>query len=286
MTLKLSFSENPDPDDVQVLTNGIKSYAKQKKGFESLDFFACFIRDADNTIVGGCSGGTLYGGLHIDNLWVSERIRHKGWGTKLMHSALNYGKEKACAFATVNTMDWEAIEFYKKLGFKLEFERHGFQKNSVFYFLRKEFQESANSTPVDNLVSRFTKNLKSPDPEFVDRKETLSKNNAPHFKWGHGCDGWWLKKDGQFTVIYETMPASSCEMKHYHRETEQFFYCLQGQLVIEFEDYELILQEHEGLSIKPRISHKAKNMAESPVCFLVVSSPNSPQDRVIWSHDV
>lgn len=153
MTLRLSFTENPDPDDVQVLTSGIKAYAKQEKGFESLDFFACFIHDSDNTIVGGCSGGTLYGGLHIDNLWVSERIRHKGWGTKLMHSALKYGQKKGCAFATVNTMDWEAIEFYQKLGFKLEFERHGFQKNSVFYFLRKEFQESANTSVYNELTS-------------------------------------------------------------------------------------------------------------------------------------
>ncbi|WBA03181.1 Cupin domain protein [Legionella pneumophila] len=76
------------------------------------------------------------------------------------------------------------------------------------------------------------------------------------------------------------MPAGSCEIKHYHADTEQFFYCLQGQLVIEFESYEQILQEHEGLSIKPGISHKAKNITKSPVCFLVVSSPNSHQDRI------
>ncbi|HFL3396256.1 TPA: GNAT family N-acetyltransferase [Legionella pneumophila] len=280
MTLKLSFAENPNPDDVQVLTNGIKAYAKQERGFESLDFFACFIRDADNAIVGGCSGGTLYGGLHIDNLWVSEPIRHQRWGTKLMHAALKYGQEKNCAFATVNTMDWEAIEFYKKLGFKLEFEQHGFQKNSVFYFLRKEFKQSANCVEVnDALVSCFTKNLKSPPPQSLVR-EAISKNNAPHFKWGQDCDGWWLKNHGHFTVIYETMPAGSCEIKHYHADTEQFFYCLQGQLAIEFESYEQILQEHEGLSIKPGISHKAKNISKSPVCFLVVSSPNSHQDRI------
>lgn len=145
MTLKLSFLENPNPDDVQILTNGIKEYAKQQRGFESLDFFACFIRDADNSIIGGCSGGTLYGGLHIDNLWVSESIRHQGWGTKLMQAALRYGNEKDCAFATVNTMDWEAIEFYKKLGFELEFERHGFQKTLYSIFCGKNFRQQEKS---------------------------------------------------------------------------------------------------------------------------------------------
>ena len=28
---------------------------------------------------------------------------------------------------------------YQKLGFKIEFQRSGFHKNAVFYFLRKEF---------------------------------------------------------------------------------------------------------------------------------------------------
>ena len=146
MTFKLSFEENPNQEDIQVLIRGITDYAKQQRGFQSLDFFAFFIRDEKNIIVGGCSGGTLYGGLHIDNLWVSDSIRNTGWGTKLVNAALTYGKEKNCSFATVNTMDWEARGFYQKLGFRIEFERCGFQKKSVFYFLRKELIQTASPT--------------------------------------------------------------------------------------------------------------------------------------------
>jgi len=29
--------------------------------------------------------------------------------------------------------------FYKKLGYFIEFQRKGYQKNSIFYFLRKDF---------------------------------------------------------------------------------------------------------------------------------------------------
>lgn len=147
MTFTLSFEENPNQEDIQVLIRGITDYAKQERGFHALDFFAFFIRDENNTIVGGCNGGTLYGGLHIDSLWVSDVIRNKGWGTKLVYAALAYGKEKNCNFATVNTMDWEALGFYQKLGFKIEFQRAGFHKNSVFYFLRKEFLKADPSTP-------------------------------------------------------------------------------------------------------------------------------------------
>lgn len=78
MTLKMILEENPNQEDIQILIRGITDYAKQQRGFDSLDFFAFFIRDEKDTIVGGCSGGTLYGGLHIDSLWVSDSIRNEG----------------------------------------------------------------------------------------------------------------------------------------------------------------------------------------------------------------
>jgi ribosomal protein S18 acetylase RimI-like enzyme len=58
--------------------------------------------------------------------------------TKLMEAAQKLAKESGCNFMAVNTMDWEALDFYKKLGFYVEFERRGFDKNSIFYFLRKD----------------------------------------------------------------------------------------------------------------------------------------------------
>ena len=36
-------------------------------------------------------------------------------------------------------MDFEAKPFYEKLGYKVEFERKGYDKNTSFYFLRKDF---------------------------------------------------------------------------------------------------------------------------------------------------
>jgi len=41
-------------------------------------------------------------------------------------------------FATVNTMDWEALSFYQKLGYNIEFTREGFEKDSKMFMLRKK----------------------------------------------------------------------------------------------------------------------------------------------------
>lgn len=149
MTYQLVFEHNPRPEDIQILGDAIMKQATKKKGFNPLDFFAFFIRDQHNTIVGGCNGNTLYGCLYIDQVWVSDSLRNQGFGTQLVQAAIQYGKDNGCTFAAVNTMDWEALGFYQKLGFTIEFERHGFLNNSVFYFLRKEFlstQENGNKT--------------------------------------------------------------------------------------------------------------------------------------------
>lgn len=154
MILEILFESNPEQSDIQVLADGIKAYAKEKKALPPWDYFAFFIRDQDNNVVGGCDGNTLYGCLYIDQLWISETIRHAGWGTKLINAALDYGKKCGCTFANVDTMDWEARDFYQKLGFMIELERTGFHKNSVSYSLRKELlEEGGSKTKADSLIA-------------------------------------------------------------------------------------------------------------------------------------
>ncbi len=108
----------------------------------------------------------------------------------------------------------------------------------------------------------------------------ISIKNALHYVWGQGCEGWWLKKDGNFIVIAETMPPGTAEKNHYHKNTDQFFYCLKGKLIIQFNEGEQMLSEHEGCSITAGVPHKVKNMSNEMVHFLVISSQKSANDRV------
>ncbi len=134
----LVFEKNPHCEDIQIFYDALMENAKVIKGHKPIEFFAFYIRDEENKIQGGCNGNTLYGCLYIDNLWVTAALRGKGYGTQLMQAAEQYAIEQNCKFIAVNTMDWEALEFYKKLGYFVEFERHGFEKDSIFYFLRKD----------------------------------------------------------------------------------------------------------------------------------------------------
>lgn len=142
MKYKISHEENAPAADLTVLHNNLIEYGTQKKCLDITELFAFFVRDENNKILGGCSGENMYGCLFIAQLWVSESLRGQNYGTKLMQAAEKLGQESGCTFAIVTTFDWEALDFYKKLGYEVEFERRGYVKDSIFYSLRKNFISS------------------------------------------------------------------------------------------------------------------------------------------------
>lgn len=120
-----------------ILFHGINEESGKAKGLQPIRTFCFSIENSEKEVLGGVNGVTYYGCLYVDMLWVSDRLRGRGWGTKLMQKAENLGKQQGCSFFTVNTMDWEALPFYQGLGYTIEFVREGYQKGSKMYFLRK-----------------------------------------------------------------------------------------------------------------------------------------------------
>ena len=144
MPYKLFYEKKPRIKDVNKLAQGLAGYADVMRGHGPIQSFAFFIRNnrykIKGKVKGGCHGCLYYGCLYVDQLWVDEEIRHQGYGRRLIQAAENWAKGQGCLFSTVNTMDWEALGFYKKLGYFVEFERYGYLKNSAFYFLRKNIR--------------------------------------------------------------------------------------------------------------------------------------------------
>jgi mannose-6-phosphate isomerase-like protein (cupin superfamily) len=114
--------------------------------------------------------------------------------------------------------------------------------------------------------------------------ETISRNSAEHYFWGGSpgaqCDGWHLVKAPELSIIEELMPAGAREIRHRHVRSRQFFFVLEGELTLEVERHEVILQTGEGIEISPGQAHQALNTSERHVRFLVTSQPPSHGDRV------
>ncbi len=111
------------------------------------------------------------------------------------------------------------------------------------------------------------------------RHSTVSRVNAQHYRWGHDCDAWHLVKDPEFTIIEELMPPGSAEVRHYHKQSQQFFYILSGEAIMEVEGDPVLVPAGSGIEIKPGEWHQIRNPSSGPLRLLVISHPPSHGDK-------
>jgi len=108
----------------------------------------------------------------------------------------------------------------------------------------------------------------------------VSRENAEHYRWGDGCDGWHLVKDSALSVIEEFMPPGAAEVQHHHERAQQFFYVLAGEVLMEIEGEKTLVPAGSGIRVLPGKQHQIRNPSSSAARFLVISQPPSHGDRV------
>jgi len=107
----------------------------------------------------------------------------------------------------------------------------------------------------------------------------ISIDNAEHYRWGEGCDGWHLLAADDLSVIEERMPPGAAEQRHRHARARQFFHVLAGEATLELDGTVHRLRRGEGLHVPPGAAHQMRNESAADVRFLVVSAPKSHGDR-------
>ncbi len=108
----------------------------------------------------------------------------------------------------------------------------------------------------------------------------VSIENAEHYIWGEICDGWHLLQRDDISIIQERVPAGAAEVRHYHTKARQFFYILEGEGNMVFEDRQVVLKKGDGLEVPPQVRHQFRNQSNTDVHFLVISVPTTRGDRV------
>ncbi len=108
---------------------GIDGLSEEAISFEIFD---------KSGFVGAIVVQLFWGQLHIKFLLVEEKYRGQGIGRQLMAHALEFGNTRECHFAFVETMSFQALEFYQKMGFKQDFVRTGYAQGTSLYYLSRK----------------------------------------------------------------------------------------------------------------------------------------------------
>lgn len=95
----------------------------------------------EQEFVGAIVVQLFWGQLHIKYLFVEQKYRRQGIAQQLMNHALGFGRQRGCHFAFVETMNFQAPDFYQKMGFTIDFSRSGYAKNTSFHYLKKSLTD-------------------------------------------------------------------------------------------------------------------------------------------------
>lgn len=129
---------NPNKNDIEFVNNALEKFNNMHVGPDNHLLLNIVEYDENQNVIAGILGGTYWGWLHIDILWVDENFRSKKIGSRLLIAAENEAKKRGCHSVHVDTMSWQAPEFYKKHGYELISELdnipNGYKK---FHFIKR-----------------------------------------------------------------------------------------------------------------------------------------------------
>ena len=115
-------------------------YQSEKK---QPNFIEIYVQNKSQELIGGLIGYIDWGWLDIDTIWIDKVYRNKGIGTCLVQSAEQKAKKDGIKRAKLCTFDFQALAFYKKLGYIIYGKLDNYPEGHSFYYLKKDLYHSA-----------------------------------------------------------------------------------------------------------------------------------------------
>jgi GNAT superfamily N-acetyltransferase len=122
----------------QVVSDHLDAYNVAITGFPEYSPVNLFLRDAGDEVMGGLLAAVWGGVLFIRILWVSEALRGRGFGRRLMEVAERRAVERGCRHIFVDTFSFQAPGFYEKLGYQIYAKAEDWPLGHAHHFFRKD----------------------------------------------------------------------------------------------------------------------------------------------------
>ena len=145
MSYQTIFKEEISEEEFKLIDDGIVEHQRMLFGEVDRGNLAFFVRDDAGRTAGGVTGNwSSFGWLYVNSLWVDERLRGQRFGTRLMELIEKAAIKHGCQYSYLNTMTYQAPDFYRKLGYE-EFARlENFPPGYSRLFFRKTLRESSD----------------------------------------------------------------------------------------------------------------------------------------------
>ncbi len=130
-------NHNPSDNEIEAVREALAKFNDEHVGKDGHTPLCLVEYDADRNMIGGLIGGTYWGWMYVDILWVHEDHRKKGIGTRLLSEAEKEAIRRGCHHVHLDTMSWQAPAFYQKHGYEVVGILPDIPKGNQKYLLQK-----------------------------------------------------------------------------------------------------------------------------------------------------
>lgn len=138
MQFTIELNADQAEEDSASIVDGLHRFNLQYAEPEQYVPLKVFARNEMGVLVGGLLGETFWNWLHVDDLWVHESYRQAGVGKQLMARAEAEAIQRGCLHAYLDTLDFQAPDFYHKLGYTIWGVLDDFPPGHQRIFLKKD----------------------------------------------------------------------------------------------------------------------------------------------------
>jgi GNAT superfamily N-acetyltransferase len=117
--MDITMEHEPRPEDIRILEDLIHDFNEAATGIRDGKYLALFLRDGDGRVIGGLFGWTWGATCYVRYLFVPQELRRQGYGLRLMRLVEDEAKARGCRQIALETHDFQAPEFYRRLGFEV-----------------------------------------------------------------------------------------------------------------------------------------------------------------------
>ena len=134
--IRINLEEDTERID-DFINEAFTDYAIENKVALNFEEYCFIAEDDEGNVIGSITGRAYYNEVHIGDLIIDKNHRRINLGSKLVKTVEEAYKGKGYEKITLTTFGFQAPEFYKKLGYTLEFVREDKDPQLSKYFYCK-----------------------------------------------------------------------------------------------------------------------------------------------------
>jgi len=135
--MKIELINEPEQTLIDFLDDKIVEFNWQNRELNERRPIAVKLNDAEGNVIAGAAGETFGHWLLIKTLWVSEDLRGQNIGQELLAQIEKGALARNCKYSLLDTLNFQAMPFYKKYGYIVQWQQENYPLTGSKYFMVK-----------------------------------------------------------------------------------------------------------------------------------------------------